>query len=85
MAVMGQPGKYTMCVGENEAENPWEPLHVEHGFQRHQSTVTVVGVSGAFNVFGGSRAMAIVQEIADALAFMGSNDYRFAGDRKSVV
>ena len=22
MAVMGQPGKYTMCVGENEAASP---------------------------------------------------------------
>ena len=79
MAVMGQPGKYTMCIGENEAASPWEPLHVERGFQRHQSTVTVVGVSGLYNVFGGSRAAAIVQEIADALAFVGSNDYRFAG------
>jgi hypothetical protein len=79
MAVLGQPGKYTMCVGENEEENPWEPLHVERGFPRQQSTVTVVGVSGVYNVFGGSRAAAIVQEIADALAFVGSNDYRFAG------
>jgi len=68
-----------MCIGENEAASPWEPLHVERGFQRHQSTVTVVGVSGLYNVFGGSRAAAIVQEIADALAFVGSNDYRFAG------
>jgi hypothetical protein len=79
MAVMGQPGKYTMCVGENEEHNPWEPLHVQRGFQLQQSTVTVVGVSGVFNIFGGSRAEAIVQEIADALSFVGSNDYRFAG------
>ena len=31
MAVMGQPGKYTMCVGENEEDSPWEPLHVTRG------------------------------------------------------
>jgi hypothetical protein len=79
MAVMGQPGKYTMCVGENEEDSPWEPLHVERGLQAQQSAVTVVGVSGCFNFLGTSRAEAMVREIADALAFVGSNDYRFAG------
>ncbi len=28
----GQPGRYSFCVGENEEESPWEPLHVERGF-----------------------------------------------------
>ncbi len=27
-ATMGQPGKYTFCCAENEAANPWQPLHV---------------------------------------------------------
>ena len=31
-ATHGQPGKHTFCCAENEAENPWEPLHVERGF-----------------------------------------------------
>ncbi len=79
MAVMGQPGKYTMCVGENEEGSPWEPLHLERGLQPQQSAVTVLGVSGCFNIFGTSRAEAMVREIVDALAFVGSNDYRFAG------
>ena len=30
-----------MCIGENEAASPCEPLHVERGFQRQESTVTV--------------------------------------------
>ncbi|ETW94346.1 MAG: hypothetical protein ETSY1_35235 [Candidatus Entotheonella factor] len=51
MSVMGQPGKYTMCVGENEEESPWEPLHVERGLQPRQSAVTVVGISGCFNIW----------------------------------
>jgi hypothetical protein len=29
-ATQGQPSKYSYCVGENELENPWSPLHVEH-------------------------------------------------------
>src|SRR3990167_5362018 len=44
-ATQGQPGKYTFCCTENEERNPWEPLHVERGFARERSAVTVVGVS----------------------------------------
>jgi len=39
MSTMGHPGRYTYCIGENEGENPWEPLHVEHGFRHSDSTV----------------------------------------------
>ncbi|MEE8442549.1 MAG: hypothetical protein V3S37_02260, partial [Dehalococcoidia bacterium] len=43
MDTIGSPLKYSMCIAENEDENPWEPFHVERGFQREQSTVTVFG------------------------------------------
>jgi hypothetical protein len=35
----GTPMKQGLCFGENEQENPWEPLHVELGFPREASTV----------------------------------------------
>ncbi|MFN0095745.1 MAG: TlpA family protein disulfide reductase, partial [Dehalococcoidia bacterium] len=38
---MGHPGKYTFCFPELEERTNWEPLHVERGFQREESTVTV--------------------------------------------
>ena len=41
MATLGQPGKYTACIGENEEASCWDPLHVERGFDRDRSTVTV--------------------------------------------
>lgn len=41
MATLGQPGKFTSCIGENEEASCWEPLHVERGFRADQSTVTV--------------------------------------------
>ena len=40
------PGKYTMCFAENDARNPWEPLHVELGYGAEASTVTVVAARG---------------------------------------
>jgi hypothetical protein len=39
-ATLGQPGKFTMCFAENEERSDWEPLHVERGFARGDSTVT---------------------------------------------
>jgi hypothetical protein len=43
MGVLGNPSKYTMVVAENEEANPtgWEPLHVQQGFERGQSCLTV--------------------------------------------
>ncbi len=38
---LGHPGKYTYCFAENEEANPWDPLHVERGFAREDSTVTL--------------------------------------------
>lgn len=40
-ATLGQPGKYTFCFAENEADSPWEPLHVTRGFAAEQSCVTL--------------------------------------------
>jgi hypothetical protein len=42
-ATQGQPGKYSMCCAEIEREGGWEPLHVERGYARGESTVTLVG------------------------------------------
>jgi hypothetical protein len=46
MSVQGHPGKYSYCIAEDEEQSPWEPLHVEKGFEPEQSTVTVVGARG---------------------------------------
>ncbi|MEJ2244778.1 MAG: hypothetical protein P8Y80_01640 [Acidobacteriota bacterium] len=41
MGVLGNPGKYTLVLGEYEEESPWEPLHVERGFKKEDSTLTL--------------------------------------------
>jgi hypothetical protein len=40
-SILGESAKYSYCIAENEAETHWLPLHVERGFDRAQSTVTV--------------------------------------------
>ncbi len=58
MATLGQPAKYGFCFAENEAESPWEPLHVVRGFRREDSVVTVVGSGGIVEVLDSSSRRA---------------------------
>jgi len=41
MGVFGNPGKYALVIAENEEANPWEPLHVEYGYKKEDSTLTI--------------------------------------------
>jgi hypothetical protein len=41
MGVIGNPGKYSLVIGEDEENSPWEPLSVERGFTKEDNTVTV--------------------------------------------
>jgi hypothetical protein len=47
------PLRYSYMCGENEEENPWSPFHVDQGFDRHDSTVTVFKASNYCNISGG--------------------------------
>jgi len=51
MGVYGNPAKYSSVIGENEEDSPWDPLHVEHGFAREDSAVTVFFPSAHVHVF----------------------------------
>lgn len=59
-AGIGQPGRYTLCLAENEAESPWAPLHVDQGFAPEDSTVTVLRAESAINVTGALGEIASV-------------------------
>ncbi len=43
---IGLPTKFGMCIAENEEASPWQPYHVDRGFKRDESTVTVATVTG---------------------------------------
>ncbi len=45
-STLGHPGKYSFCIAEDEENSPWEPLHVEKGFDADASTVTVAASHG---------------------------------------
>jgi len=41
MGTLGNPMKYSMVAAEAEEESPWEPLQVEQGFKKEDSTVSM--------------------------------------------
>ena len=45
-STLGQPGKYTFCFAEREADSPWEPLHVTRGLPASSSAVTLFAGEG---------------------------------------
>jgi hypothetical protein len=49
-STQGQMGKVGFCVAEDEEVSPWEPLHVERGFQPGQSVVTVIGSDAPLSI-----------------------------------
>ncbi len=44
-STLGNANKFTMCFAEWEERNPWEPLHVERGFDQDDSVVTVFAMT----------------------------------------
>ena len=49
-ATLGQPGKLSFCVAEDEEASPWEPLHVERGLARESSTVTLLAADAPLSI-----------------------------------
>ena len=82
-ATQGMPGKYGICFGENEEESPWPPLHVERGFPREESVVTVMGPQATWNItFGvnldptGSVAEDLLATLGRSMIGVGLNNFR---------
>ena len=50
MALLGHPGKFTYCLAEDEENSPLKPLHVDLGFSKEDSVVTVIGAEAPHSV-----------------------------------
>ncbi len=50
MSALGNPGRFSYCVAENHEDSPWEPFHVELGFDEDESTVTLFAAGGLTEV-----------------------------------
>lgn len=66
MDTLGSVRKFTVCVAENEEASPWEPFHVEKGYRREESVVSLLGTRGEIDVMdqGNTTAEGILKNIA---------------------
>ncbi|MGZ8267166.1 MAG: hypothetical protein ACXW20_06605 [Burkholderiales bacterium] len=74
---LGHPGYFSFCVAEDAAANPWEPLHVERGFDRRDTVVTVTATTAPHSVATGagySPVADVLYLLADSIANLGSNN-----------
>jgi len=73
----GHIGRYEYCIAENEEESPWEPLHVERGYARDSSTVTMIPACPAAMIDdnGGSQtAKDLLITFAHSVAYVGNRN-----------
>lgn len=91
MALLGHPGKFAMCLAEDETSSPWEPLSVDAGYRADDSVVTVVGVEAPHSVVFVDDAdapdspMRLLRVLAAAIATTGSNNAFFRTGSVAVL
>ena len=85
-ATLGTPGKYSFCFAE--AEHPdWEPLHVQRGFAREASTVTLFAGEGVQGVVDQKSRTpeSLARSFAASLRAVDHVKLAMAGDAVLVV
>jgi hypothetical protein len=87
MSTLAHPGRYTYCIGEWEEQNPWEPLHVEHGFEPGESTVAVLAADAPLGVYDHRSRTApdLLSTIAGSMAVIMNHKMTHWGDTLLVV
>jgi len=85
MSALGNPGKFSYCIAENEEENPWEPFHVDAGLTREQSAVSLIAAEAPHGVseHNARTARGVLKTISYALTTVWS--YRFCGFFEATV
>jgi hypothetical protein len=91
MALLGHPGKFTMCLAEHEENSPFAPLHTSLGFEASQSTVTVLGTDAPHSVIAGIDADdptcpdRMLHSFASAFANVTTNNQALTGGQASLA
>lgn len=80
-STQGQPGKYGLCIAENEEESPWEPFHVERGYDSETSAVSVISITGTQNILelASRTATGILRTFASACSSAGHQNVQLGG------
>lgn len=77
-ATQGIPGRWSICFGEDEENNPWEPLVVETGLARETNavTATLIRTSEFVDNRHSKDVTHVLQDFADTISRTGSWMFR---------
>jgi len=85
MSALGNAGKFSFCIAENEEENPWEPFHVTRGLKREQSALSLFAAEPPRGVseHNAPQGKTVLETISFALATVWS--YRMCLMPEAIV
>ncbi len=85
MSALGNPGKFSFCIAENEEDNPWEPFHVDRGLGRDQSALTLFAAEPPRGVseHTAQKGETLLRAICQVLATVWS--YRNCMNHEAIV
>ncbi len=78
-AGLGQPGRYSLCLAEDDEFNPWESLREELGFAADDNVLVVQRAESVVNVTGG------LDDLASVMASATSAFSRLHGGKVAVI
>lgn len=91
MALLGHPGKFTMCLAEDEEHSPFPPLHTSLGYTADDSTVTVIGTDAPHSVIAfmdaddPTSADRLLHSLAMAFANVATNNLGLSGGQAAIA
>jgi hypothetical protein len=71
MDTIGTSRKFIQCIAENEEMSPWDPFHVDRGFKRRESAVSLFITDGELDVQdqGNHTAEGLLRNLAYGCTF----------------
>ncbi len=71
MDTIGTTRKFIQCIAENEDASPWDPFHVDRGFNPDDSAVSVFVTDGELDVQdqGNTTAEGLMKTLANGISF----------------
>ncbi|QEW03207.1 hypothetical protein [Microbacterium lushaniae] len=79
-ATQGLPGRWSLCIAENEEESPWDPVSVDNGFAPGESAVSAMLLRTCEFVDNRSfrSPEEVLRDFADTIRRSGSWMFRYA-------
>ena len=86
-ATLSTPGRYSFCFAENEDRSPWEPRHIELGFDPSASILTVLGTRSVYEVMETTvpTGIEVLQTIVDTMKAAGVSNYYQIGTGTQIA